>query len=473
MRISPKQNQVVEAIASRKYDEIFLIGALGTTKTFGMAFIFMSLARNYPGSFIPIARKTLAEIKKGTLHSFLEAAERMNLVEGKDYRLIGGMSGNEIMIVFSNKSIITFVPLDKSKDREWQGVKSINATAVGIDEVDGVEYLGYVSLSARAGRKNANGAPAFTLSTCNPNEKWVKEQIYKPFRKNKLPPNVLVIQFEMQDSPLYYEGFYDKYENNPPQWKERYLYNNWDYIDDDNSLFKNRILDEAETPKYDKNAEKFLGVDAAREGKDRNVLATIAGDTLYDIDIYDKSDLDRMAKPDEKKAPPYSHIMGRQIMQHSDREGIGWYNTAVDAVGNGSGIVDALRLEHRNVNEFKAGARSELDYDMLRSEVYHKLAIAMEKGEFKIWDGCPFINELRQELLWHLYEVKDKVMCVERKSEIKKRLGMSPDIADAVAIAWWVKTSRAVGSYSGVDVSNKVEDDDVKPITSGLIDKRF
>lgn len=436
MIISQKQASLLEAIKSRRYDIIYLIGAIGTSKTYGMAYAFVNIAWQFPGSFIPIGRKSLSEIRVGTWHSFVEVMDTMGLTEGQDYTFV---QGNDLRITFSNRSVIQFIQMDKTKDREWQKIKSINATATGVDEVDGVDHGGFVMLASRTGRKNTNGAPDVTVATCNPNETWVKELVYKPWRAGTLPDNVLVIEFEMQDSFLYSSGFYDKYEGNPPQWKQRYLMNNWDYLDDESSLFKSRLLDSIHRMDYDKEAKRYLGVDVAREGKDRSVFAQIVGDTLIDIQVIARSDLERLALDSEKIAPPYTTILGREVLKYATREEIGYSNSAVDAVGNGGGVVDYLRSQLFRVNEFKAGGKANGNYDMLRSEMYMGLAQDMEKGKFFLYEGCPFLSELKQELLYHQYEIKDKVMAVESKDKIKLRLGKSPDIADAVIMAYYNK----------------------------------
>lgn len=449
LQISRKQSDLLAAISSRRYEEIFLIGPLGSNKTFGAAYAMINIAYQFAGSYIPVARKTLAEARIGTVLTFLEVLDAMGLVPGADYRLV---TGGEIKIRFThNASIIQFIQLDHTKDRDWQKVKSINATAAMVDEVDGVQYSGYVMLSSRIGRKNLSGAPAVIVSTCNPNDGWAKEQVYVPWKSGSLEAKRCVIEFEMIDSFLYSSGYYDRFKGNPPQWKQRYLYNNWDYQDDDTSIFKSRLLDSIHVDTYDVDATGFLGVDVAREGVDRSVLSEWRGGVLVNIQIYTREDIHRLALPHERDALPYSIVLGREVIKYATAKGIGYQNISCDAVGNGGGLVDYLRSEGWKVNEFKAGGRPIAvegardrrvspigsDYDMLRSQLLHYLALEMERGNVKLFDGCPHLVELKQELLYHLFEVQDKVMKVESKDQLKKRLGKSPDIADSVTIGFY------------------------------------
>lgn len=480
-----------ELARSRKTKKlkIFLLGTIGTSKTYIMALIFINIARQYPNSFIPIGRITLADARTSTAHVFAEVLSDMGLIEGRDYRAIGMYGGNTIMFVFENKSRIQFMPVDETKDRDWRRARGVPATCVGFDEVDTVAQGGFVALSSRAGRKNRpseNGvaAPDITIATCNPNETWVKEHIYKPYKKGTLPDDVKVVEFFMEDSFLFKEGYYDGFLTNPEQWKQRFLFNNWDYLDDEDSLFKSRVLDNIHVSNYAPKVN-YMGVDVAREGKDRSVFVRIVGNTLVDIKIYTKSDLDRLASDDEKDAPPYSNILGREALAYADKHSIGWQHSAADAVGNGAGFIDYTRSQKRPFKEYKAGARPlfaddpdvkkgerkpkfSIAYDMLRSQMYDQLAKAMENGEFFFLDSCPHLADLKQELLWHLYDSKDKQLAVEKKDQIKKRLGKSPDIADALCIAFYASQQKKIGTYGST-----VKDKETNTFTGGLLDMRF
>jgi phage terminase large subunit len=79
MVISRKQSRIAEAIRGRIAKQIYLIGSLGTSKTYGAAHAMLSVAHNFPGSVLVVGRKNLTELKRGTLFSFHEVAEDMNL----------------------------------------------------------------------------------------------------------------------------------------------------------------------------------------------------------------------------------------------------------------------------------------------------------------------------------------------------------------------------------------------------------
>ena len=91
-------------------------------------------------------------------------------------------------------------------------------------------------------------------------------------------------------------------------------------------------------------------------------------------------------------------------------------------------------------------------YDMMRSQSYWEAAQAGQRGELKIWRGCPYFEDLRKDLLAHTYAITDKMICVEPKIKMKKRLRRSPDFSDAFVMAHHpapVDTDEAItaGSY--------------------------
>lgn len=424
-----------------------------------MAYAHINIAYQFAGSIIPVGRHSIAEARITVWISYLDMLEMMGLQQDIDYTLRQGSM--ELSINFANKSQIIFVPMDKSKDREWRRIRGINATACGVDEVDSVDEEGYDTLYSRAGRRNINGAPAVTISTCNPNDAWVKRKIYDPWRNMQRPPEArdpnigeleptkIVIEFEMQDSFLYHSGYYKRFMTRAKAWVERFLFNNWDYLDDDKSLFKMRALDSIMVNRIERGT-RFLGVDPAAEGTDRRVISLWQGDTLVDIWVYTKEDLERLAEPHEAHNPPYGDILARETIRIAEEESVGSDHIGGDVVGNGRAWYEAMLRYGWEVREFKAGAKPmELfdddgepvgqDYDMLRSQMMHLLAMAAERAKVHIYTGCNHVSTAKKELLLHRADQSAKILKVETKQLLKHRLGESPDIADSIMVGYWVK----------------------------------
>lgn len=443
MKISYKQSLIAQTIRERKAKQIYLIGALGTSKTFGAAVAMLSVAVKYPDSLILVARKNRTELKRGTLLSFREAAQEMGLTEIKenDADLTWDISIKQADGTIKH-SLIMFLELDHTKDRQFSKIKSINATCAMIDEADGVIYDAHIALFSRTGRRNRNGCPRFILNTCNPNEAWVKSEVYDhwhdPEEHGPLPDDVAVIEFEVADSFLGAD-YYDPFVNMPRTWKERYLYNNWNYGDDDASLFKYRHMDRQHVDTYSP-ALRYVGYDVARGGKDRSVLAMFEGNTLIDIRI--TKDRDEIIDTADQ---------AKLLHDFATENLVGYENIGVDAIGLGVGVVDHAKTLGMYVHEFVSGASSTetvysrdkkdestemVRYSNKRSEMAYKLAMALENGEIFFYSGCPFLSDFKKEATMHNYQIKDKMLALEPKEDVKKRLGHSPDIFDAVIMAF-------------------------------------
>lgn len=428
MQISQKQNKLAQAIKGKQKKIIVLAGALGTSKTFGAAVMLISLAKQYPGSVVGIGRKNTTEMKRGTMMSFDEAARKMNVTDYKENR-------QDLTWLFDNGSKFIFHEIDRSHDREFSKIKSMNLTCAMIDEADAVEKDGFLAEYGRVGRANENGAPDFIVIACNPNETWIKEDYYDKYKAGTLANEIEFIEFEITDSFLG-SNYYDKFESAPNNWKQRYLYNNWSYGDDDTSLFKYAWLDRSHVTVLE-DGERYAALDVARFGTDRSVAACWQGKQLIDISIL-KDKEDKVTNTE----------LANRFRSYCIHNQVGYDRACVDAVGNGGGVVDYLHEKEFYVKEFLAGSKAEGNYNNRRSEATHLLAQEFESGVIKLIDSCAYLSELKKELTMQNYQIKDKQLIVEPKDRIKERLGMSPDIADAVIMAY---SLQATTNLIGVD----------------------
>lgn len=497
MVLSNKQDQIARSIAAGK-KKILLEGAIGTSKTYGFAVCFLTIAMQWPGSVIGIGRKNKPELRKGTLLSFREAAYDMGLVKGYHYK------ENKVELYFeflreAKGSFIYFVEMDHTKDPQFFKLKGMNLSCAGIDEADGVIASGRDMLYSRTGRNNKNGCPDFLLMTCNANEGDLKTDYYdkyhEPEKHGELPKDCAVIEFELEDSFLP-DSYYLKQMSNPPQWIRRYLYNDWNYGDDLYSLFKYRHMDSIHVPTFIRGT-KTLAIDAARV-TDRTAGACWEGSTLVDIVIF----------KDRNKEMDYKD-QARLIHRYCVKHGIGWQNIWVDAVGEGQGLITALdTLYNWKVNSFVSNAKPEskiksemelkratdnyqrqaiqrrnpIVYADLRSEQIYLLSTEIEQGDTQFYDGCPYLAEFKKEATMHNHK-DDKVMRVESKQQVKERTGHSPDIFDCVLMGYYgSKRSKAIGSYGSRRRGSKSQSPapetkrirgDGKPVTRGWRGAKF
>lgn len=432
LQLKPKQQTVVDAVNNPKIRTIVLIGSVGTGKTDIAAHLSIAIAYQFPRTYWPVFRANLSTAKRSVIPSYINMLDMMNLVEGEDYRL--NQQSSEI-IFQHNKSVIPFIEADITKDRQGRKIKGINATGNHIDEADELAQTMFITATSRRGRRNEHHQPSLSIVTMNPNDTYLKELFYDPWKAGTLPEDTVVIEFTLEDS-WQTKADIDAMMRNPRPWRERYLMNNWNYHDDADSLFKYRFFDAAVISDLDLNARRYVGYDVARSGSDRSVAALWYGNTLVDIQVFKEAEEQKTT--DEQALALIKYITQNSVLADY---------TSVDGVGVGVGVIDFMKSRGMKVYEFISGAVAQSPtYDNLRSEVIYRFAQGLERGELKIYAGCPFRNELISEAMAHNHKIDGKKLAVESKDKVKERTGsLSPDIFDAVVMGLAQQTVKKQG----------------------------
>ena len=163
--------------------------------------------------------------------------------------------------------------------------------------------------------------------------------------------------------------------------------------------------------------EMIIGVDVARFGDDQTVIAVRAGDSIVSIKKWQHADLMTTTGSIALTAKSY------QLPAIN-----------VDVGGMGAGVVDRLRELGFTVNAIDFGGKSaRKDCANKATEMYFNLRDMLQAGELTLPDD----ELLAAELSTRKYSVDSAGRFIlERKSDYKKRIGHSPDTADAVALCF-------------------------------------
>lgn len=521
LTLSRKQHEAYELLNDPEITELNFGGGAGGGKSWLICLWAVIECRKYPGITIGLGRKEITNLRKTTAQTLLTEVHPALGVTGSDFTYHPIVDPG---VYYENGSSIVFIDLAPSPtDPEYDRFGSLSLTHVIIEEAGEVVSKARSVITSRKNRKlNDNyGITGKAVLTCNPSQNFIREEFYEPYLKlgggesqvwqyandaaepvyvsvngKRLRAKRAFVRSLPTDNPFLSLNYIENLRSMPEAERRRLLYGDWDYDTADNSVFKREVLNNVTLSELPIGEfDNFAGLDVAREGKDRSVIAKLRGNMLTDIVIYKKEDLERFATPEEKQAPPYSHILGRKFIQYCNNNAIGYQHTGADAVGLGAGVVDYCRSEGFYIAEYKAGSKPivklspaakklgkvvEYVYDMLRSQVAKCMADDMERGDFLLWEGCPYLAEVKKELLYHNYNITDKVMKIESKEQLKKRLGKSPDVADAVFIAYYKWKFGRAGTH--IEARREDVDDptalpgthkDERPITSGMMGKSF
>lgn len=410
LQLTEKQAELIKAVQSRKYKFLLWGASMGCGKTYLGAILFLQMALNYPETRYAVLRKHLTVLKRTTLQTFLKVAQDL----GIPYSL----NRADLYMDIGN-SRIYFIEADESKDPDFNKLKGLELTAAMMDEANEMVEGAFNILMARIGRENPNGIQSFILLTCNPAQNWVKERFYTPWINGELKAPYYFLPALATDNPFLSGDYLATLELLPEVEYQRYVLGNWDFADDPNQLIKYEwIKSNIWTPEGEPTA---LGVDVAREGDDRTVFAYSNKDGLHNLEIFKHQD---------------TMTTAQLAIERMKEKRIGYKNVGVDVVGVGGGVVDAMREQGYYIIDFNSGSSptkmaGHLLFKNLRAESYWDLREALQKGEWKLSDN----RELIQELLAIRYKVTDKIIQIESKAEMKKRIGHSPDLADAVVIS--------------------------------------
>jgi phage terminase large subunit len=164
-------------------------------------------------------------------------------------------------------------------------------------------------------------------------------------------------------------------------------------------------------------SSRLMGVDVAREGDDASVLFPRQGLVAF-------------------RPSMWRNIDGIQGAGHVSRKWQDWDADAcfVDNTGGyGASWIDNLRLlGHRPVAVQFAGAPNDPRYLNKRAEIYWELVEWIKQGG-QLPSDCP---ELTQALTQTMYTYNRDRLQLEDKEQLKARIGMSPDHADALAMTF-------------------------------------
>jgi hypothetical protein len=173
------------------------------------------------------------------------------------------------------------------------------------------------------------------------------------------------------------------------------------------------------------------GLDVGRSADaDENVLATRHGHVVYELEAWRVKDLEQTTG----RAVGKLRAMPTSV-------------AVVDETGIGAGVLDAIRGQGRSAVGFVASGKSEATdrngefaFANLRAEAWWRLREALDPAHNP--DLClPPDDQLAADLTaprWKI--VRQGVIQIESKDDIRKRLGRSTDRGDAVVMSMWQST---------------------------------
>lgn len=443
--MSPVQVMAWEEVQDPQNTLILFGGGAGGGKSYLLGLIAALMSRKYPNIRVGLARKELMSLRQTTLATLLSKVHPALGITKNDYTI----NGRENYLEYRNGSRIQFIDLtSKPSDPDFESLGSLELTFALVDEAGETEKRAVDVLRSRTNRwlNREYGLVGFTAMTANPSTNWLRQVMYDPYEKRGmgrmqkwpigevivndevLPAYAVYIRSTVADNSFIDQNYVQTLRTLPPQERKRLLDGDWNYLDDDDSLFPMQLLDKATVFEVDEpEDEKFnkaIGVDLSDSGKDSTIAVLVENGVA--------------CKALEIKSPKGSdqaigHIIAEKIIDFALKNGftpaVAKYIT-IEGNGVGASARDALRARGWKVNVYIATQQS-------RSDGYYNLMLDLDAGKLKLLEGSPDFNiaQVKKELIAHSYDLDTGKTRVVRKSVLRKRLGRSPDWADATMIA--------------------------------------
>jgi hypothetical protein len=433
-----RQSEAWRYLTDDRTNIVLFGGSAGGGKSWLGCLWITTLCLNYKVIRCLIGRSVLTQLKLTTLNTLFDLLSTMGLKSGEHFNF----NGQSNVLTFYNKSEIIFKDLAYNpSDPNYDSLGSLEISAAFIDEASQITSLAFSIVKSRIRYKlNEYKLTPKVLMTCNPANNWIKKDFYLPHTQDRLDKNKVFIPSLPMDNPHLPPSYIDMLKELPPQQRRRLLEGDWDYLEESDSLFKfDEISNSVFRDVPDSKEKKYMTIDVARFGDDRSVVMIWVGLVLVECYVYRKLSTTELSS---------------NIQDLMRSHGIHPNNCIVDSDGVGGGVSDQLRATNFVNN---ASPLHQQNFSNLKSQCYVKLSDMFKEGKISLNILEPaVIDDLTQELLAvKLKDIdKDNKVAVQSKDEMKRILGKSPDLSDAIMMRMMpeIKTLKSTGRYAIVSI---------------------
>jgi hypothetical protein len=358
----------------------------------------------------------------------------------------------------TNGSQVIFFSESLTEDPELNRWKGLEVNGFLLEEANELSERSYYKAIERAGawiipRSDDNPfpkqPPPLILFTFNPCDNWPRRVFYDPHANGTLKEPFYYLPATLVDNPFLTEEYRESLKSLPDREYQTFVMGKWGLMDDPSQLISLSWVIAAQNVEGTTGPRR-LGVDVARYGDDSTVLAYMSSpDTLSHIEAFDSMPIDRTA----------DIVMTRCANRNIDDWWCDPEDVNVDGVGLGAGVVDICKGRGAMVQDLIAGAKpvERLDRDgdahvlkfkNLRSQMWWEFREKLRLGRFSLPTNLD--SRLISDLTAPRYTIQaDKMIQVESKDDIKKRLGRSTDWGDAVVQAAFEMPDTSLPATAG------------------------
>jgi len=449
MKLSEKQTLALDVLENSSTTELLYGGGAGSGKSVLGCYWILKTCIKYPDTRALICRNTYKDLKDTTLMTFFWVAQQQGIKPGVHYKY----NQQDGRISFINDSIIflrhlKYEPSDPNFDR----LGSLEGTRLFVDEANQCLEKG-VDIAQSRLRYNLDKyylIPKSFLS-CNPDQSWIKQRFYQPWKDNVLPPYRMFIPALVTDNPYISKHYIDNLDKLKGTDRERLRKGNWDFQSCPEQLFLPDLVVDVfnnEIMLQKGKNERYLSCDVARFGRDSAVICAWIETKVIEWSVSSSCRITEVVN---------------EIIRLKKKYKIPNKNIVVDDDGVGGGVVDAIPGcvgFVNNSSQVPENKEKKSNYGNYKTQVYFKMQEFFENGDVdfsfdnishfgkneKMLSGYEIQQILYDDLMWIRRKDPDKEnkIYLIPKDEIKKTLGRSPDFADVVMMrfAFFLKKAK-------------------------------
>ena len=361
----------------------------------------------YPLPIGFIGRKRGVDFTKTTLETFKK------IIPTEDYTL----NEQDKEIVFRKKVKVYFGGLD-----DEQNINKFNSSEFAFIAIDQAEEtdradVGVLQASLRL-RYNQITPPYKQLYTANPAECWLKQDFILSGHRGVY---IKALYSDNPHLPLGYAKTLESAFSFDDALLRAYRDGDWDAIQSDFTLIPSGKLEALKNTTFVEYVTRDLVTcDPSQGGDEAPIYRMKNTEIIGERIVHEK---------DTMKLVGMCDFMMREVA---------CFNFVYDAIGIGAGVGDRMKELGWKVFPIKTSEKSDDErFFNLRAEIWFYVAELIRQGKMVY----PKDEELRRQLTSVRYKVinSNGQIQLEPKELTKKRLGRSPDRADAFVMGVWAK----------------------------------
>ena len=427
LEATAKQAEFIQAMLSGRFRYMCFGGAIRGGKTIVMFMALFLLCRMFKGSRWAVVRKDLPRIRRNTLPSFNRF--KPDFVGDINMSSWSSMCANGSEIVFFPESIKEDPDLTRFTGSEFNGFL--------FEEANEVQERTFFKAIERAGTWKADckrQPPPLILLTTNPAPCWVKGRFYDPYAAGILDAPYYYLPSRVTDNPHLEPAYLESLEElrrNAPEIYNRFVEGDWNTEDHPDQLIAYEWVLEALARELEPGKREIgLDVGGRKETGDKSVLITADGPVVRPVQEWPGVRTDQLADILEAMIKDNQHPVDAD-------------NVSIDTIGLGAGVWDNLKRERISCDEFVAGGNA-VKLTREQEEIMTFSHFSNRRAQGWWWlrelfrEGFIQLTEEHHGLIEDITAMRydaegsDKVIKMESKKSIKKRIGRSTDYGDAL-----------------------------------------